>query len=75
MLAEHSSILNGGADDLEVRGDEAIKRLFAKYDTFLFDVSLLALFGGAVFFRKAKARLLPTLPYRLTLCTPCSATG
>ncbi|GAA5962024.1 hypothetical protein JCM8115_002885 [Rhodotorula mucilaginosa] len=37
MLAEHSSILNGGADDLEVRGDEAIKRLFAKYDTFLFD--------------------------------------
>ena len=48
MLAGQASILNGGADDLEVRGDEAIKRLFAKYDTFLFDVGLslcLSLFG------------------------------
>ena len=40
MVSVKSSLLDRGADDLEVRGDEAIKRLFAKYDTFLFDVGL-----------------------------------
>ncbi|GAA5989583.1 hypothetical protein JCM10908_000543 [Rhodotorula pacifica] len=31
------SLLNGSSEDLEVRGDDAIKKLVAQYDTFLFD--------------------------------------
>lgn len=37
------SFLNGRIDDLEVRGDDAIKELFHRYDTFLFDVSSVTL--------------------------------
>lgn len=54
MIAAQSSLLNGAADDLEVRGDDAIKRLFAKYDTFLFDVSLLLSSCAALFSREAR---------------------
>lgn len=40
----HDGVLNGRANELQVRGQEAIWNLVDRYDTFLFDVTRFPFF-------------------------------